>query len=84
MGFKGSEVQILSPRPKIKIVSTSSGKALKCFPLFFFGKFKLVTAEMVLAEVVWGLESYYKLEKTRLVEMLNAILSTSGREVLDG
>ncbi len=48
------------------------------------GKIKLITAEMVLAEVVWVLESYYDLEKLRIAEMLKAILATPGLEVLNG
>ena len=48
------------------------------------GKIELVTAEIVLAEVVWVLESYYKLEKARIAEMLKAILSTPGVKVLNG
>ena len=48
------------------------------------GKIKLITTEMVLAEVVWGLESYYDLEKLRIAEMLKAILATPGLEVLNG
>ena len=48
------------------------------------GKINLMTAEMVLAEVVWVLESYYNLEKARIAEMLKAILSTPGLEVLNG
>jgi predicted nucleic acid-binding protein len=48
------------------------------------GDIKLITAEIVLAEVVWVLESYYNLEKTRIAEMLKAILSTTGLEVLNG
>ena len=48
------------------------------------GKIKLMTTEMVLAEVVWVLESYYHLEKARIAEMLKAILSTPGLEVLNG
>ncbi len=47
------------------------------------GKIKLMTAEMVLAEIVWVLESYYHLEKARIAEMLKAILSTPGLEVLN-
>jgi len=48
------------------------------------GKVNLMTAEMVLTEVVWVLESYYNLEKARIAEMLKAILSTPGLEVLNG
>jgi len=46
-------------------------------------KIKLVTAEIVLAEVVWVLESYYTLEKKQITEMLKAILATPGLEVLN-
>lgn len=45
---------------------------------------KLVTAEIVLAEVVWVLESFYKLEKMQITEMLKAIISTPGLEVQNG
>lgn len=48
------------------------------------GKIRLLTAEMVLAEVVWVLESYYRLEKRPIADMLQAILSTPGLEVLNG
>ncbi|BBO81232.1 hypothetical protein DSCO28_17980 [Desulfosarcina ovata subsp. sediminis] len=48
------------------------------------GEIELVTAEMVLAEVVWVLESYYQLEKRRITELLKAILSTPGLKVLNG
>ena len=48
------------------------------------GKIKLMTEGIVLAEVVWVLESYYNLEKARIAEMLKAILSTPGLEVLNG
>ena len=48
------------------------------------GKIHLVTAEMVLAEVVWVLESYYKITKKQITEMLKAILVTPGLEVLNG
>lgn len=47
-------------------------------------KIKLFTAEMVLAEVVWVLESYYRLEKRQIAEMLKAILSTPGLDVQNG
>jgi predicted nucleic-acid-binding protein len=48
------------------------------------GEIKLMTAEMVLAEVVWVLESNYQMDKDRISEMLKAILSTPGLEVLNG
>jgi predicted nucleic-acid-binding protein len=45
---------------------------------------KLITAEIVLAEVVWVLEAYYKLEKSKVSQMLKAILSTPGLDVQNG
>ena len=48
------------------------------------GKVKLITAEMVLAEVVWVLESYYGLKNMEIGGMIKAILATPGLEVLNG
>lgn len=48
------------------------------------GDVKLMSAELVLAEVVWVLESYYQIEKVRIAEMLKAILLTPGLEVING
>jgi len=48
------------------------------------GEIKLITAEIILAEIVWVLESYYNLEKASIAEMLKAILATPGLEVLNG
>jgi uncharacterized protein len=48
------------------------------------GEVRLVSAELVLAEVVWVLESYYQIKKARIAVMLRAILSTPGLEVFNG
>lgn len=48
------------------------------------GKVKLITAEIVLAEVVWVLESYYGLENIQIGGMIKAILATPGLEVING
>ncbi len=48
------------------------------------GKVKLVTAEMVLAEVIWVLESYYGLKNNEIGGMIKAILATPGLEVFNG
>lgn len=48
------------------------------------GEIKLITVEIILAEIVWVLESYYNLEKASIAEMLKAILATPGLEVLNG
>lgn len=45
------------------------------------GKIKLLTAEMVMAEVVWVLESYYQLSPEGIAPMIRAILATPGLEV---
>ena len=47
------------------------------------GKVRLVTAEMVIAEVVWVLESSYGLKSAEVVPLIRAILATSGLDVLN-
>lgn len=47
------------------------------------GKVQLVTAEMVLAEVVWVLESSYGLKSGQVAPLVRAILATSGLTVLN-
>jgi len=47
------------------------------------GKVQLVTAEMVIAEVVWVLESSYKLKSGEVAPLVRAILATSGLDVLN-
>jgi predicted nucleic acid-binding protein len=47
------------------------------------GKVRLVTAEMVVAEVVWVLESFYGLKNIEIGSMVKAILATPGLEVLN-
>lgn len=47
------------------------------------GKVRLVTAEMVIAEVVWVLESSYGLKSASVAPLIRAILATSGLEVLN-
>jgi predicted nucleic acid-binding protein len=48
------------------------------------GKERLLTTEMVVAEVVWVLESYYKLGNLAIGPMVKAILATPGLEVING
>jgi len=48
------------------------------------GKVRLVTAEIVLAEIVWVMESCYEVTRGRVADILKAILSTPGLEVLNG
>ena len=47
-------------------------------------KIQLMTTEMVVAEVVWVLESYYGLKNTEIAPMIKAMLTTPGLEVLNG
>jgi predicted nucleic-acid-binding protein len=47
------------------------------------GKVDLVTTGMVIAEIVWTLESYYGLDKKEIQAMVLGILNTNGLEVID-
>jgi len=47
------------------------------------GKVNLVTTSMVIAEIVWTLESYYELDKKEIQAMILGILNTDGLEVID-
>jgi predicted nucleic acid-binding protein len=48
------------------------------------GKVRLVTAEMVVAEMVWVLESAYGLKAADIAPLVRAILATPGVEVIGG
>ena len=48
------------------------------------GEVLLLTNALVLAELVWTLESFYKLPKTEVEEKVLAVLNTPGLEVVDG
>ncbi len=48
------------------------------------GEIRLVTTELVMAEVVWVLESSYGLKNTEIAPMIRAILATPGIEVVNG
>ncbi len=47
------------------------------------GEIKLLIPSVVIAELVWVLQSFYKLERSEIVPLLNAILHTRGVEVSD-
>lgn len=47
------------------------------------GKVNLVTTSLVIAEIVWTLESYYELDKKEIQTMILGILNTDGLEALD-
>ena len=44
---------------------------------------RLLIPSVVIAELVWVLQSFYKLERSEIVPLLNAILHTYGVEVSD-
>lgn len=48
------------------------------------GEFELITNSLVMAEIVWTLESFYKLPKSSIEEKILAILNTPGLEIVDG
>jgi uncharacterized protein len=47
------------------------------------GEIRLLIPSVVIAELVWVLQSFYKLERSEIVPLLNAILHTLGVEVSD-
>lgn len=47
------------------------------------GEVRLLMPSVVIAELVWVLQSFYKLERSEIVPLLNAILHTHGVEVSD-
>ncbi len=47
------------------------------------GKVSLVTTSMVIAEIVWTLESHYELAKKEIQTMVLGILNTDGLNVID-
>lgn len=47
------------------------------------GRVRLITAEMVMAETVWVLESVYRLKAAEIAPLIRAILATPGLEVIN-
>lgn len=47
------------------------------------GEIRLLIPSVVIAELVWVLQSFFKLERTEIATLLNAILYTRGVEVSD-
>ena len=47
------------------------------------GEFQFVTNALVIAEIVWTLESYYQQPRSRIQSHILAILNTAGLEVAD-
>ncbi len=48
------------------------------------GELALITNNLVIAEIIWTLESYYQLSKEEIQDKVLAILNTVGLEVVDG
>ena len=47
------------------------------------GEFRLIIPSVVMAELVWVLESFYKMDQPRIAGLLEALLHTPGLEVQD-
>jgi predicted nucleic-acid-binding protein len=47
------------------------------------GALKLVTADLVIAELIWVLESAYALKPSDIAPMIRAILATPGLDVIN-
>ena len=47
------------------------------------GELKIVVPSLVIAELVWVLESFYQLEADAILELVEAIVNTSGLDVTD-
>jgi len=48
------------------------------------GSVKLVTTELVIAEIVWVLESFYEMTNVAIAPLVRGILATPGLEVING
>ncbi len=66
------------------LTGDDKAKYSKCRTLFeraVSGKEFLVTSEMVIAEVIWTLLSYYKVSKEEVIEKVSIILNTPNIQV---
>ena len=48
------------------------------------GKVRLITADLVLVELIWVLESSYDMKPGEITPMIRSILATPGLEVING
>lgn len=48
------------------------------------GSMSLVTTELVIAEIVWVLESFYNLSHLEIAPLIRGILATPGLEIING
>jgi predicted nucleic-acid-binding protein len=56
-------------------------KARDLFEKSESGKFKLETSDLVIAEIVWVLESYYDFSRSEIKEVIETILETRNLKV---
>ena len=68
-------------RAFVRDVSTQAEAAISLFKKAAEGKVKLETSDLVIAEIVWTLESYYELERREILAKVLAILNTRGLAV---
>ncbi len=61
---------------KAKAVDTLLSRAGK-------GEIKIIIPSIVIAELVWVLESFYKMEAQEIAELVEAVLNTPGLDVTD-
>lgn len=61
---------------KAKAVDSLLNKALK-------GELKILIPSIVIAELVWVLESFYEMRANEIAELIEAVLNTPGVEVND-
>jgi predicted nucleic-acid-binding protein len=59
-------------------------KASQLFEKAENGMAKLETSDLVIAEIVWVLESYYGFKKSEVREVINSILETKNLKVANG
>jgi predicted nucleic acid-binding protein len=62
------------------------GKYDRCREVFkkaVEGKVSLLTSEMVIAELIWTLLSYYKVPKAEVIEKVSIIISTPNLHLVD-
>lgn len=61
---------------KAEVVDTLLARAAK-------GEVRIVVPSVVIAELVWVLESFYQLKADAILELVEAIINTSGLDVTD-
>ena len=65
----------------IKDSEASYSKSFSLFKKASEGKINLLTSTLVIFEIVWTLESFYKVEKSEIVEKVLGILNLPNLEV---